>query len=271
MNKRVVACVLVVCLVSMLFGGCAEHRPNYGTESQLTYPGPRRQIWAVAPAVNLSGENVDPLLQADLLFDQLQQVRGITVLPVNRVAEIYASLKIDEVKSEDQAQTICNLLGCDGLVIPTITIYDPYDPPKFGATLSLFGKTPGVGARQAADTESPDAASADTQSPDAQSAGDTPDQLGVPPEFQAMPPRGNFLQAVGMFDAAAGTTRDELNFYATGRSDPNGPLGAKEYLLSMDRYCSFAYWSLTRQMLDKIRTRVPQSGGLFGLGGAESH
>ncbi len=35
---------------------------------------------------------------------------------------------------------MCRLLGCDGLVIPTVTAYDPYDPPKFGASLQLFVK-----------------------------------------------------------------------------------------------------------------------------------
>jgi hypothetical protein len=256
LNKRIAACVLTVCLTAIAFfsGGCTHHDPQYGVESPLTLPGVHRQIWAVAPAVNLSGENVDSLLQADLLFDQLQQVRGLTVIPVNRVAEIYASLKIDEVKSEDQAKTICELLGCDGLVIPTITLFDPYDPPKFGGTLTLFGNLPGVAktasGKPLAASRTGNASGTDAVQP--------VDQSALPPELQSFPARGNFFQTVGMFDASAGSTRDALKFYASGRSDPMGPLGAKEYLISMDRYCSFAYWSLTRQMLDKIKRKLPE-------------
>ena len=56
-----------------------------------------------------------------------------------------------------------------------------------------------------------------------------------------------------MFDAANGSTRDQLNFYAAGRHDPVGPLGDKAYRVDMDRFCGFAYFSLIRQMTDKNR------------------
>jgi len=118
--------------------GCSSQKP-YGEEEQLFLPGTHRQVWAVAPAINLSGQSqIDPLLQSDLVYQELQKVRGLTVIPVDRVVEVYASLKIDKVQSERQAYDICRLLGCDGLVVPTVTAYDPYDPPKFGASVQLF-------------------------------------------------------------------------------------------------------------------------------------
>src|SRR6476646_7128823 len=76
--------------------GCSHPTP-YGVEHQLTLPGKRTQVWAVAPAVNPSGmREVDALLQSDLLFQQLQEVHGLTVVPVNRVVEVYSALKIDQ-------------------------------------------------------------------------------------------------------------------------------------------------------------------------------
>src|SRR4051812_22126635 len=46
--------------------GCAK-APKYGVETVSTLPGGRAQVWAVAPAVNLSGQReVDPLLQSDV-------------------------------------------------------------------------------------------------------------------------------------------------------------------------------------------------------------
>ena len=96
-----------------LLTGCSDPPPKWGVESgPLFYPGHRRQVWAIAPAVNLSGQKaVEPILQADLLFEQLQQVEGVTVIPVNRTVEVFLGLRIDRVQSEKQAALVCELLG----------------------------------------------------------------------------------------------------------------------------------------------------------------
>ena len=73
----------------------------------------------------------------------------------------------------------------------------------------------------------------------------------VPPP----PSETGFVQAVGMFDAANGTTRDALFAYAAGRHDPAGPMGAKEYLASMDRYCGFVYAQLAADLLRQGHAR----------------
>jgi hypothetical protein len=63
------------------------------------------------------------------------------------------------------------------------------------------------------------------------------------------PQSGPFVQAVGMFDATNGSVRDALLAYAMGRNDPAGPLGPKEYFVSMDRYCGFVYHELIGKLL----------------------
>jgi hypothetical protein len=217
--------------------GCSHHEPQYGVEAQVSLPGKKRQTWAIAPAVNLSGiSDVDPLLQADLVYGQVQQIGGITVIPVNRVAEVYASLHIDRVESEDQAGVVCDLLGCDGLIVPTVTLYDPYNPPKFGAALQLFQRS--AAARVAAANIDPRELA----------------RRGAPSPTDTLLPTAatKFVQAVGIFDAANGSTREALWHYAEGRNDPIGPLGTKEYLVSMDRYCGFAYFKLSRELVDKL-------------------
>src|SRR5438874_4619373 len=141
--RRIIAGCLIV--LFLILSGCESHPPPYGREAEMSLPGKRRQVWAVAPAVNLSGQNgVDPLLQADIVYGQLQQVHGVTAIPVNRVAQVYASLHLERVQSADQAALVCDLLGCDGLLVPTVTLYDPSDPPKFGAALQLFTKPEGL-------------------------------------------------------------------------------------------------------------------------------
>lgn len=211
--------------------GCAEQTPKYGVERQLGFPNRQREVWAVAPAINLSGyASVDPLLQADLVYAQLQQVRGLTVIPVNRVAEVYATLKIEKVQSEQQAALVCELLGSDRLVVPTITAYDPYMPPKVGASLQVLNR-PGNWARPA---------SVDPRELARQAA---------PRATDPLPSTSQFVQAVGMFDAANGSVREALFRYAAGRNDPVGPMGPKEYLASIDRYCGFVYHELIEQVI----------------------
>src|SRR5437867_5583464 len=209
--------------------GCAPKDPPYGTEYIRRLPRDGRAIWAVAPAINLSGQReVDSLLQADLVYAQVQQVRGLTMIPVNRVAEVYAGLGIEQVQSAEQAALVCDLLGCDALLVPTVTAYDPYDPPKMGASLQLLGKPGGLRSLPVNVHELP------------RKPGEQP-PAGM---ADAMPAAANVVQSVGMFDSANGTTRDALARYAAGRFEPLGPYGAKEYLVSMDRYCGFVYHEL---------------------------
>lgn len=221
-------------LLLAALAGCRTHpEPKWGTEKQQSLPGTKRQVWAVAPAVNLSGQReVDPLLQADLAYQQLQQVDGITAVPVNRVAEVYASLRIEQVQSREQAAIVCDLLGADALLVPTVTAYDPYDPPKLGASLHLFGKPAGYDRPQNVDPREL-----------SRRARPGPDESAPPP------PAAGFLQVVGMFDAANGSVREALFRYADGRSDPVGAYGRSAYLKDMDRYGAFVYHELIAELL----------------------
>jgi hypothetical protein len=225
---------IVLVLGAWIMAGCAQAKPKYGSERSLAWPGIRRQIWAVAPAIDLSGhKQVDPLLQADLLYQQLQEVQGITAIPVNRVAEVYASLRIDKVQSEEQAALVCELLGCDGLLVASVTAYDPYNPPKFGASVQLFAR-PGTFARPAAVDVRELVRSA------------------TPETNDSVPRQNGFFQVVGMYDAANGTVRQAVLDYAAGRHDPAGPWGSKEYFVSMDRYCGFVYHSLIEELIGAV-------------------
>jgi hypothetical protein len=228
---RSIFSILIVLAVCLLDYGCTKPDPPYGHEQIRALSTHRRQVWAVAPVINLSGEKgVDPFLQADLVFQQLQQVRGVTAVPVNRVAEVFATLNLERIASPEQAAIVCDLLQCDGLIVPSITIYDTYNPPKLGAALQLFVKPgnsilgPNIDPRELS-------------------------RSATPKESDPMPAGGNVVQAVGLFDAANGTVRDRLHLYAADRNDPMGPLGEKEYYLSMDRYCGFVYSELIEQLI----------------------
>jgi hypothetical protein len=233
--KRLLAILLLLPL-----SGCSMFgSPKYGTEQMLFLPGKVKAVWAVAPAVNVSGQPaVDPLLQADLLYNQLQQVHGLTVIPVNRVVDVFVSLHIDRIQTPEQAALVCDLLGADAIVIPTVTLYDPYNPPKFGAALQLMAK-PGSFVR------------ADNVDPRALVRAAAPN----PGDAAQVIDNADFIQSVGMFDASNGTTRQLVLDYADGRNNPLGPMGANEYFQSMDRYCSFVYYTLIDDLLHSPKLR----------------
>ncbi len=224
--------LVIATAAACMLPGCARKTPEWGKEVPLVVPENRGEVWAVAPAINLSGQReVDPLLQSDILYQQLQEVRGLTVIPVDRVVEAYAGLKLQKVQSPEQASLVCEVLGCDALVVATVTAYDPYDPPKFGGSLAVFHRTAG---RQEQNIDPRDLARAA-----APPAGEPPPSIAG---------NANVAQAIGMFDANNGSVRDALFGYAKGRNDPLGPLGQREYLVSMDRYTGFAYHTLIEQL-----------------------
>ena len=232
-KRRVLATAIAAAVVAP-GAGCREKPPEYGREQLLLLPKKKQEVWAVAPAINLSGQReVDPLLQADLLFEQAQQVRGVTVIPVNRTIQVYASLGVEQVQSAEQASLVCDLLGCDALVVPTVTAYDPYNPPKLGASLQVFRK--GAGYDRPPDVD-----------PRELSRAAAPEPTESLPQSGADAP---FQQAAGVYDAANGTVREAVLRYASGRNDPLGPLGPKEYFVSMDRYCGFVYHELLADLL----------------------
>ena len=215
---------------------CTTREPPYPIEARLRLAAAAQQAWAVAPSVNLSGQRgIDPLLQADALYQEVQNVRGVTAIPVNRVAEAYASLGIGRVETPEQAQLVCELLSADALLVPTITIWDPYDPPKIGAAVQLF---PRGGSLIRPGEMSMDDVRA------LSSAGRIADPIALPELPRA------FAQEAGMYDASHGSVRAALATYAKGRNDPDGPAaGVKRYLLSMDRYGRFVYHELLYDLL----------------------
>jgi hypothetical protein len=229
---RLALTALCAFALSLAMPGCIEREPQYGQERIKYLQTKRRQVWAVAPVINLSGEQgVDPFLQADLVFQQLQQVQGVTAVPVNRVAEVYATLRIQQVSSAEQAALVCDLLQCDGLLVTSVTIFDPYNPPKLGGAMQLFIK-PSSYARPV-DVDPRELA-----------------RRATPKHVDSIPTtNGSIAQVVGMYDGANGTVRDALHRYAAGRNDPLGPLGEKEYFVNMDRYCGFVYADLIERLI----------------------
>lgn len=227
-----------------LLAGCDSSPVPYGRENTISLSLDRPQVWALAPAIDLSGQpGVDPLIQADYCFKQLQEIKGLTIIPVNRTVSVYASLGIDRVQTVEQAAIVCDLLGADGLLVPTVTFWEPYTPPKMGGSLQLFPK-PGSFVRRS---------DVDPRELVRQAA---PVAGGNTPNL----PRGGIFQSVGMYDAADGSVRESLARYMYGRHDPIGPYGEREIVYNSEKYATFVYRRLTESLLDQLFQRVGIAG-----------
>ena len=234
-TRRMIGGALASLCVMVCIAGCGGKPKPYGKESRIIIAG-RPQVWAVAPVINLSGKRqVDPILQADILYQQLQAVQGLTVIPVDRTIQAMAAMQIAEISSVEEALGLCQALGVDGLVVVTVTQYDPYDPPKVGAAMQLFRVARG-----------------EAEDVNVAALGRQPGESGAAAAEESTLARGPMVQVVGMYDAANGSVRQAVLEYAAGRNDPQGPLAEREYFASADRYAGFVYRQLLEQLMGRI-------------------
>lgn len=125
-------------LAAMTLAGCSLFRPDPRSHV-LQSPYQTRRIWAVLPLRNESGSlAVSGVELADRLTEQIQTINGIEALPVNRVLAALQLMELRGISTPGQARALLAALGADGLIVGTITAYDPYDPPKIGLALELY-------------------------------------------------------------------------------------------------------------------------------------
>jgi hypothetical protein len=218
----------VMGVVAVVLGGCGEKAIEEPKAFPSPYPAPK--VWAVTPLRNETGTTIaDGTAMADHLTEHLQQVRGITALPVNRVLEAMAADNIIAIDSPAKIQRLMNTLNVDGLIVGTLTAWDPYDPPRIGVILQLYSR--------------------DRLAPPL----DTRD-LTRAPSSNELPGVIAFTQPVSQvshhFDAADGTTLKYLRHYATGRVPHDSAAGWRRYLLSIDLYSEFVSHELMRRLFD---------------------
>jgi hypothetical protein len=120
----------------MLFAmGCS----NQQTAERLNSPYQSRRVWAVTPFANESGSAfADSFTLADQFVRQLDTTPGIDVLPLNRTLAAMEAMKLRGVSSQAEAMGLMKSLGVDGLIVGTVSAFDPYDPPKLGVAIELY-------------------------------------------------------------------------------------------------------------------------------------
>jgi len=219
-----------------LLAGCASGlRPA----EPMVAPYDRMQLWAVVPPRNESGTSlVDPLVVADELQREAEQVVGVRTVPVNRVVQAMRELDLPVIDSAFAARTLMVELGLDALVTGTVTAYDPYRPMTFGLALDLH-----VRPALAAGPGALDPRTLEWSVRGAESVGETG-------------PAGPAAQASAVFRASDHRTLKWVSEYADHRSEPESAFGDEIYLVSMKHFLRFACHRLLLDLLDQERMRL---------------
>lgn len=201
-------------------------------------------LFAVAPLRNESGTTVfRPDEVTDALVRAVSSVPGIRCLPLNRTIAEMRGLGLREITGPDDLKALAEAMGVDGLIVGTVTAYDPYNPPKLGLALALHAGTPAFYAG-GPDLEGIRGAVTDPQVPETSRYTETP-----------------VASVSDVYDGRNHGVQMEVKRYAGGRMDPDAPRGWQTYLASMPLYTEFVAHAAVGRLLDQERLRVARSGG----------
>jgi hypothetical protein len=216
-----------------------------GCQSKLTQPTVLKapylneRVWAVVPFANESGvSEVDGSMVADRFASEIEQVDGLRCLPVNRTLSAMKSLGMTGVRDLQQASTLMRTLQVDGLVLGSVTEWDPYKPLRFGAAIEV------ISASEGSDRKPIDLKELTMPTAGAASGSGAPKL------------KAEVSQGSRVFDARNNETLTELERYARGRFDPNSALGAQAYETRIDLYIRFGAFVLTRDLLEQEAARL---------------
>lgn len=200
-------------------------------------------IIAVAPPSNESGvSTVDVLVVGDELVAAVSEAHGLSAIPMNRTLAAMSAKGLAGIRTPREAKVLADALGVDGVIVGSVTAYDPYDPPKLGLALGLFMR------------DERDAISLD------------PKELSAAYTDQAGRNRTSFEErpsstVVEHLDAANHEVLIELKEYAKGRHDPKSALTWRRYTASMDLYTQFVAYQCVKRLLQEEHARL---GALAG-------
>lgn len=211
------------------------------------YDGTQEVLWAVVPLRNESGTTlIDGYEVTDQIILAIEEARGLRSVPLNRVIETMRALKMQSVRSPADALKLAEALGADGVLVGSVTAYDPYNPPKLGIALALYGRT-GAMAGHAAD------------SPDPRVIATSPSEYKPFPgsQFAERP----LSVASEVLDAANHQVLMDVRTYAQGRHDDRSALSWEVYLASMERYTRFAAHHMVDRLVQQEWLRLTKQAG----------
>ncbi|KAA0216623.1 MAG: hypothetical protein DYG94_09095 [Leptolyngbya sp. PLA3] len=217
--------------------------PNVLTAPYDTLAG--EVLWAVVPPVNESGTSlVDPLAVGDAVVAAVTEIQGVAALPVNRTLAAMRGTGVERVVTPEQVRQLAEAMGVDGVVVTSITAWDPYDPPVIGITLALYARSGPMRAQAPVELDPKALASAASDA-----------------DFLARSSFGSGPVAVSVehLDARNHQTQMYVREFAQGRSDSASALNWRIYFASMELYTQFAAYHGVRRLLENEWMRTARA------------
>lgn len=234
--RRLITAVIVIGLTQSMVA-CA---PRLVQPQILVAPYDDIQVWGVAPLINESGTtSVEVLRLTDSVQRALQETQGIDAVPVNRIIGAMRQLDIDRMRTVQDVRGIMRLLDLDGLIVGSITAYDPYRPMLLGLAFDLY-------LREDASDRALDMRRLERSASD-----DT--------AISSLGSDGPHARTAGMFSASNHQVLKWLSDYADGRSVPDSAYGPDVFLVSMELYTQFAGHHLLADLLRQETARLTES------------
>lgn len=199
-------------------------------------------LWAVAPLRNESGTTaVETATIADKLAAAVTEVEGLTCLPFNRTLEAMRELGMRQISSPADARRLAQKLGVDGLLVGTVTAYDPYQP-ALGLSIALFAR-PGVmtSAQPTADPRSLSISATESRGSPAAQTGFADAPIVVVSEH---------------LDGKSHAVLMDVRNFADGRHDPASALGWRRYTASMPHFEEFGAHHVVGKLMEREWARV---------------
>jgi len=220
-----IAIKCLLALLSVIWGGSmpgCDSRPALSTPNFAQSPFAEPQLWAVVPFTNESGvSTADGARVADQFVKVIEETQGLSCVALNRTLATMQVTETRAVLTDADANRLRSALGVDGLVVGTITGWDPYKPPKIGLAAQVYLR-PGI-------INPATNAPLDSTRPAA--------------------------SASGSFDAANHAVLAALRRYSAARHQPGGPYGEDIYLVDMARYSEFACFEIQSELLRQFTPR----------------
>ncbi|QQS09778.1 MAG: hypothetical protein IPK69_03930 [Phycisphaerales bacterium] len=222
---------------------CAPKSKLTAPEITLSPYGSLREVlWAVVPPTNESGTTlVNPLDMGDTLVQAIEEAQGLRCVPLNRTLDAMRALEMPAVRTPGDARRLGAAMGVDGIVVGTLTAYDPYTP-TLGLSLALFARpgSPGAGGGEPLKPWILEGAATEPTA-NGRVFSDRPQST-----------------ASMILDAKNHQVLMDLRRYATGRSDDDSALGWRRYTKSMALYSQFACHKAVEELLRSEWSRLAQ-------------
>ena len=235
-------CPILLLLPLLALGACKSTPEFIAPRASLAPYGTQdgEPLWAVVPPRNDSGTSIaDSNTLGDKLVAAAAETRGLRVLPLNRTLEAMRALQMPAVRTPADARRLAETLGVDGILVSSITAYEPYTP-TMGIMLALYARP---GAMLAPDEDL------------------DPRELSMRPTDPAARPNSNFREVPVSVTSVHLDGKDhqvlmDVRGFATGRSDPASALNWRRYTASMPLYEEFAAHFAVDQLMQKEWIRL---------------